>query len=36
MTLEVPYAGLSLKNERECEVRTPLPDLVGLVDALAM
>ena len=26
MTLEARDAGLSLKNERECGIRTPLPD----------
>ena len=31
MTLEVQDAGLSLKNERECGIRTPLPDLVSRV-----
>ena len=29
MTLEVRGAGLSLRNERECGIRTPLPDLVS-------
>ena len=31
MTPEVRDAGLSLKNERECGIRTPLPDLVSRV-----
>ena len=46
MTLEVQDAGLSLKNERECGIRIPLPDQTfqtllvvfgrSFVDALAM
>ena len=31
MTLEVRDAGMSLKNERKCGIRTPLPDLVTRV-----
>ena len=31
MTLEVWDAELSLKNDRECGIRTPLPDLISRV-----